>query len=94
MAVRPAGTVILMGGVDAALDIPYRHIMRNSLVIRGQYMYPRHAPLLLAELIRGGLLNLEPFSVHTFPLEQAQQAVQHARDHGGPFQLTVLTPTS
>ena len=94
MAVRPGGTAILMGGVDAALDIPYSHVMRNSLVIRGQYMYPRHAPLLLAELIRGGLLSLEPFSVHTFPLEQVNQAVQSAQDHGGAFQLTVLKPTS
>jgi alcohol dehydrogenase len=94
MAIRPGGTAILMGGVNAALDIPYRHVMRNSLLIRGQYMYPRHAPLQLAELIRGGLLDLAPFLVQTFPLEQIEQAVEHARNHGGPFQLTVLTPTN
>src|SRR5579884_1265566 len=90
MAIRPGGTAILMGGVQASLDVPYGHVMRNSLVIRGQYMYPRHAPTLLVELVRSGLLNLEPFSVHTFPLEEISQAVEHARDHGGPFHLTVL----
>ncbi|MBA2678535.1 MAG: zinc-binding dehydrogenase, partial [Ktedonobacteraceae bacterium] len=58
MTLRPGGTAVLMGGVDAALDIPYRYVMRNNLVIRGQYMYPRHAPLLLAALIQSGLLNL------------------------------------
>jgi alcohol dehydrogenase len=82
-----------MGGVDAPLDIPYKHVMRNNLVIRGQYMYPRNAPSLLTALIGSGLLSLEPFSVQAFPLEQANQAVEYARDHGGPFQLTVLTPS-
>lgn len=94
MAVRPGGTAVLMGGVQAALDIPYNYVMRNNLVLRGQWMYPRHAPSLLVELINSGLLNLEPFSVSTFPLEQVNQAVHYAHDHGGAFQLTVLKPSS
>ncbi len=93
MAIRPGGTAVLMGGIDVALDIPYKYMMRNNLVIRGQYTCPRHAPLLLAELIRSGLLNLDPFAVQTFPLEQVNQAVRYAHEHGGAFQLTVLTPT-
>ncbi|GHO71345.1 alcohol dehydrogenase [Ktedonobacter sp. SOSP1-52] len=94
MAVRPGGTAVLMGGVQANLDIPYNYVMRNNLVIRGQWMCPRHAPSLLVELIHSGLLALEPFSVSTFSLEQVSQAVQHAHDHGGAFQLTVLKPSS
>lgn len=94
MAVRPGGTAVLMGGVQSTLDIPYNYVMLNNLVIRGQYMYPRHAPSLLVELISSGLLNLEPFSVSTFPLEQVNQAVQYAHDRGGAFQLTVLKPSS
>jgi alcohol dehydrogenase len=94
MAVRSGGTAVLMGGVQAALDIPYNYVMRNNLVIRGQWMCPRHAPSLLVELLSSGLLNLESFSVHTFPLEQVNQAVQYAHDHGGAFQLTVLKPSS
>jgi alcohol dehydrogenase len=54
-------------------------------------MYPRHAPLLLAGLIRAGLLSLDAFSTHAFPLEEVNQAIQYAHDHGGAFQLTVLT---
>lgn len=94
LAVRPGGTVVLMGGVQASLDIPYNYVMRNNLVIRGQWMCPRHAPVLLVELISSGLLSLEPFSVSTFPLEQVNQAVQYAHDYGGAFQLTVLKPPS
>ncbi|GCE09588.1 quinone oxidoreductase family protein [Dictyobacter aurantiacus] len=93
MALRPGGTAVLMGGIDMPVEIPYKYMMRNNLVVRGQYMLPKHAPLLLAALIGSGQINLEPFSVQTFPLEQANQAVEYARDHGGPFQLTVLTPT-
>ncbi len=94
MAVRPGGTAVLMGGVQTNLDIPYNYVMRNNLVIRGQWMCPRYAPLQLIELIHSGLLNLEPFSVSTFPLEQVNQAVHYAYEHGGPFQLTVLQPSS
>ena len=93
MALRSEGTAVLMGGVDVNVDIPYKYMMRNSLVVRGQYMYPKHAPLLLTGLIESGLLHLEPFSVHTFPLEQVNQAVEYAHHHGGPFQLTALTPS-
>lgn len=92
MTVRPGGTAVLMGGVQVDLDIPYNYVMRNNLVIRGQWMCPRHAPLQLARLIEAGLLNLEPFSVATFSLEEVNQAVQYAREHGGAFQLTVLKP--
>ncbi len=92
MAVRPGGTAVLMGGVDADLAIPYRYIMHNNITIRGQWMGPRHAPVWLAGLIRAGLLRLEAFSTHTFPLQEVNQAVQYAHDHGGAFQMTVLTP--
>ncbi len=92
MAVRPGGTAVLMGGVQADLDAPYDYVMHNSLVIRGQFMYPRHAPLLLTGLVSAGLLSLEPFAVQTFPLEHINQAVQYAYHHGGPFRLTVVKP--
>jgi len=91
LAIRPGGTAVLMGGVMADVAIPYRYVMHNNITIRGQYMYPRHAPLLLAGLIRAGLLRLDAFSTHTFPLEEVNQAVQYAHDHGGAFQLIALT---
>lgn len=83
-----------MGGVQADLDIPYNYVMRNNLVIRGQWMSPRHAPSQLIGMIHSGLLSLEPFSVTTFPLEQVNQAIHYAYNHGGAFQLTALTPSS
>ena len=92
LAVRPNGTAVLMGGVNADVAIPYGYVMHNNITIRGQYMYPRHAPSLLAGLIRAGLLHLEVLSTHVFPLEEVNSAIQYAHDHAGAFHLTVLTP--
>nr|WP_272209743.1 hypothetical protein [Marinicella sp. W31]MDC2875569.1 hypothetical protein [Marinicella sp. W31] len=56
MAVRPGGTVVLMGGSGVSLDLPYRHLMRNNITIRGQWMYPRHAVPNMIRLAEGGFL--------------------------------------
>lgn len=54
MAVREYGRVVLMGGVgllggdDVAL--PYPWIMRNSITVRGQWMFPRTARSCLLDL--------------------------------------------
>jgi alcohol dehydrogenase len=92
MTVRANGTVVLMGGIGAELSLPYRHLMRNGITVRGQWMYPREAPTRLIALIRAGLLSLDPFEVSEFGLAQANEAVTHAAATGGPFRMTVLRP--
>ncbi len=96
MAVRPYGRVVLMGGVGMLggedLALPYPWIMRNCISIHGKWMYPRDAPGRLVALVRSGLLRLEEYSVTTFGLDAANQAVAHAAAHGGPFRITVITP--
>ena len=44
MAVRPGGTVVLMGGSRVDVSLPYAFLMRNNITVRGQWMYPRDAP--------------------------------------------------
>jgi alcohol dehydrogenase len=46
----------------------------------------------LAGLVRSGLLDLSHFEVTEFPLENANNAVEHAAANGGPFRMTVLRP--
>ena len=92
MTVRPYGTVVLMGGLRVGLELPYAHLMRNCLTVRGQYMYPRDAPARLVALVRSGLLSLSEFALTRFGLDQANKAVAHAAANGGPFRLTVLEP--
>jgi alcohol dehydrogenase len=95
MAVRPYGRVVLMGGVGmlgGGLDLPYSWMMRNCITLRGQWMYPPHAAILMAGLIRSGLVNLDQFEVTAFGLDDANEAVVHAAAHGGPFKMTVIQP--
>jgi alcohol dehydrogenase len=91
-ALRHGGTAILMGGVQANLDLPYSHIMLNEISIRGSLMYPRSAPAELMNMVVAGLLPLSKVQIRTFPLEQVDAALEHAeRGHG--LSYSVLTTT-
>ena len=96
MAVRPHGRVVLMGGVGvlggAGLDLPYPWMMRNCISLRGQWMYPPHATILMVGLIRAGLVSLDQFAVTAFDLDDANAAVAHAARNSAPFRMTVILP--
>jgi alcohol dehydrogenase len=98
MTVRPYGRVVLMGGVGMLggddLALPYPWLMRNSVTVRGQWMYPRIANHQLIQMIRSDVLTLDHERVTTFPLAAANEAVAYAAAHGGPFDRTVLLPNS
>ena len=96
LSLRQGGRAVLMGGVGmlggADLALPYPWIMRNLITVRGQWMYNADAIPGLIGLIRGGLLDLEHWSVTAFPLAAANDAVAHAAANAGPFRLTVIEP--
>ncbi|WP_310717161.1 alcohol dehydrogenase catalytic domain-containing protein [Streptomyces lydicus] len=97
MTVREYGRVVLMGGVGMLggddLALPYPWIMRNSITVRGQWLYPRRANVGMVRLLASGALDLAPERVRSFPLDAVNDAVAYAAAHGGPFDRTVLTPT-
>jgi alcohol dehydrogenase len=90
-ALRRGGTAVLIGGVQAALDLPYSYVMLNEISIRGCMMYPRSAPAELLDMIRAGLLPIEKVQVRTFPLEQVDAALEHAERIRG-LSYSILTP--
>ncbi|MGW4728122.1 alcohol dehydrogenase catalytic domain-containing protein [Streptomyces shenzhenensis] len=98
MAVREYGRVVLMGGVGMlggdALSLPYRWIMRNSVTVRGQWMYPRTANVGIIRLLASGTLDLAPEHVRSFGLDAVNDAVAYAASHGGPFDRTTLVPVA
>lgn len=98
MTVREYGRVVLMGGVGMLggddLALPYPWIMRNSVTVRGQWMYPRTANVTLIAMARAGLLDLSHEQVTTFALEETNEAVAHAAARGGRFRRTVVTPNA
>ncbi len=67
--------------------------MRNLITIRGQWMYDTAAVSGLVGLIRGGMVDLEHWSVTEFSLAGVNDAVTHAAVAAGPFRLTVLKPS-
>ena len=91
MTVREFGRVVLMGGVGEDLALPYRWLMRNSITVRGQWMFPRAAAPELINLARSGLLDLGQYRVTEFPLDEVNEAVAHAAGDK-PFMLTVVRP--
>lgn len=94
MTVRQLGRIVLMGGVGMLggeeLSLPYPWIMRNGIRIIGHWMSTREAPARLIQLIRSGALDLSQWNVSAFALHQVNEAVDHAANFGGPFQLDVL----
>ena len=96
MTVREYGRISLMGGVGMlggdGLDIPYPWIMRNSITIKGQWMYKREAPQQIISLAKSGLLPLDLFSVSTFTLDNINEAIEYASKEKGAFKLSVVTP--
>ena len=92
LSVRPNGRVVLMGGVRADIALPYDWLMRHSVTVRGQWMYPREAPARLMALVRAGLLDLAAFATTTFPLDEVNAALAFAAENGGPLRQTVLQP--
>ena len=81
MAVRRYGRVVLMGGVNMqggpGLELSYSWIMRNCITLHGVWMYPPHAPAMLAKLIRSGQLAIDRTAI-AFSLDQVNEAVAHA----------------
>jgi alcohol dehydrogenase len=65
--------------------------MRNSITVRGQWMFPRAAAARLVSLVRAGLLDLNQYQVTEFSLDDVNQAVEHAAGDK-PFMLTVVRP--
>jgi alcohol dehydrogenase len=96
MTVREYGRVVLMGGVGMLggdeFALPYPWLMRNSVTVRGQWMYPREANAGIIRLLASGALDLAPERVRSFRLEDVNDAVAYAAAHGGPFDRTALTP--
>lgn len=95
LSVRPYGRVALMGGVglsgEGGLDLNYRWVMRNSVTIRGQWMYRADAPARLVSLARAGLFDLGHWSARLYPLAKINEAVEDAAKKG-PFEMTIIQP--
>jgi alcohol dehydrogenase len=92
-ALRPGGTAVFIGGVEADIPLPYMRVMLSEWSIRGAFMYPRHAPGDLLRMIQAGTLNVKAIKTHVFPLAQIDEAIAKAATLKG-LEYSVVVPNS
>jgi alcohol dehydrogenase len=92
LTVRPYGRVVLMGGVQEEVEIPYSWLMRYCVTVQGQWMYSRESISRLVALVRAGLLRLDESDIKSFKLDDVNDAIAHAETNAGPFKASVLCP--
>jgi alcohol dehydrogenase len=92
-ALRPGGTAVFIGGVEADVPLPYMRVMLSEWTIRGAFMYPRYAPGDLLRMIQAGTLNVKAIKTHVFPLAQIDEAIAKAATLKG-LEYSVVVPNS
>jgi alcohol dehydrogenase len=95
LGVKLGGRVILMGGLRGAegdIGLNYNWLMHNETTVRGVWMYGKDAIPRMVQMVRAGLIDLAPFELTEFALDDANAAVAHAAANAGPNQLTVIRP--
>jgi NADPH:quinone reductase-like Zn-dependent oxidoreductase len=87
-SLRPKGRISFMGGVRSDVEIPYYMLMFKGLTIQGTFMYTRQQTDELIKLVETGMLPIGSragFQITgVFPLENWEEALEHAFDHMGP----------
>ncbi|GJJ76443.1 hypothetical protein EMPS_08802 [Entomortierella parvispora] len=91
-ALKFGGTAILMGGEHDSVELPYRQMTGKNLTVKGVFMNPLVANVEILGMIDAGLLDPTLLTCKEFKLEQVEEAVQWAKTHAGPFDMTVLKP--
>jgi L-iditol 2-dehydrogenase len=80
-AVRPAGTVVLVGSGAESMELPTQVIQNRELVLTGVFRYANTWPTALA-LVESGRVDLDAMVTARFPLEQAADALESDRTPG------------
>jgi len=89
-AIKNNGKAVLMGALQEPIQIPYVEIMVRGLTIRGNFMYPPHAPAEISRMIEAGVIDLSVLNIGKYPLTDAPAAIADATRKGG-LSFNVLT---
>ncbi|MCW4353680.1 NAD(P)-dependent alcohol dehydrogenase [Hoyosella sp. YIM 151337] len=80
-AVRPGGTVVLVGMGAETMELPVQTIQNRELVLTGVFRYAHTWPTAI-ELAASGRVDLDRMVTATFPLEAAEAALNADRTAG------------
>jgi threonine dehydrogenase-like Zn-dependent dehydrogenase len=90
-ALRPGGSMVLVGGVREDLALPYGDVMRRRLTLRGSWMFTHATLLRVWRSVQGGALDLSAIEVRTVGLDDPAAALALASETGGDG-FVVLVP--
>ncbi|UJR07391.1 hypothetical protein I4U23_011677 [Adineta vaga] len=77
-ALRRNGIAVFVGSVFSPLPISYMDVMHKQLDIRGSWMFSQEMFGNLIRLVTSGVVDLNKIKVHTFPLDQVNEAISKA----------------
>jgi L-iditol 2-dehydrogenase len=80
-AVRPAGTVVLVGSGAESMTLPTQLIQNRELVLTGVFRYANTWPTALA-LVESGRVELDAMVTGRYPLERVADALDSDRVPG------------
>ena len=80
-AVRPAGTIVLVGSGAESMELPTQLIQNRELVLNGVFRYANTWPTAIA-LVKSGRVDLDAMVTAHFPLEKAAEALDSDRTPG------------
>jgi L-iditol 2-dehydrogenase len=80
-AVRPGGTVVLVGSGAESMTLPTQLIQNRELVLTGVFRYANTWPTALA-LVESGRVDLDSMVTTRFPLEEVAEALDSDRVPG------------
>ena len=80
-AVRPAGTVVLVGSGAETMELPTQLIQNRELVLTGVFRYANTWPTAIA-LVASGRVDLDSMVTARFPLEKVAEALDSDRTPG------------
>ncbi|MFQ6097572.1 MAG: zinc-binding dehydrogenase, partial [Armatimonadota bacterium] len=86
-----AGRVVVLGIVAEDIAVPGQVLVRKELDVFGSRMNARLFPDVL-RLLQAGSVDPRPFITHSFPLENAVEALQLARDNPEEAVKVLLLP--
>ena len=90
-SLRPGGTLVLVGGVRHDLALPYGHVMRRRLSVRGSWMARPETAAAVWRLVQSGAVDLNQATVRTVGLDDPAAALDLAAASGG-LDFVVLRP--
>jgi L-iditol 2-dehydrogenase len=80
-ALRPAGTVVLVGSGAESMELPTQVIQNRELVLTGVFRYANTWPAAIA-LVESGRVDLDAMVTAHFPLEKSADALDSDRTPG------------